>query len=290
MTPEHSNAPVDVAGWIEMLSQRSKLTKKSRAVIDALGANPRLASYGSVREVAEKSNVSIGTVSRTAQALGFTGWPSLQEQLRNVYITSLTAVELVDHRRDEFAKPAYVSLNRDRDNLNTFINSVDLDQITRIAKAISRSRRAFVIALGGYNGIGLTFAHSAWLHGYDVRVLTEQVQIVNVVSQLRIDDLVITISFWRLYEAVYETIRTCHENGVPVVMLAESVTHDIEKLCLECVIIPAEAVGFQPSMTSVVATVHAIVAELVALDPERSRKALELSESRWGQFQLFHTY
>jgi DNA-binding MurR/RpiR family transcriptional regulator len=183
-----------------------------------------------------------------------------------------------------------VSLSRDRDNLNSFINTIDLDQVTRTAKAIARSNRAFVIALGGYNGIAITLAHSAWLHGYDVRVLTEQVQIVNAVSQLRIDDLVITISFWRLYEAVYETIKACHENGVPVVMLAESVTHDVEKLCLECIIVPAEAVGFQPSMTSVMATVHAIIAELVAVDPDRSKKALELAESRWGQFQLFHTY
>ncbi len=280
----------DVAGWLKVLAERGSLTKKTQKVADCLAAFPRLASYGSVREVSEKASVSIGTVTRTAQALGFSGWPALQEELRTIYIASLSASEIIEHRKDEVGRPAYIWLTRDRDNLNAFIKSVEVDQITRIARAIARSRRAFVIAIGSYNGIGHVLSHSVWLHGYDMRLLTDEAQIINTVSQANIDDLVVTIGFWRLYETIYQVVQTCHDNGVPVIMMTEGVTHDIEKKCLECIRIPAEVTGFQPSMTVVTSVVHAIVAELTALDPERAARALKRSEDRWAQFQLLHPY
>lgn len=275
---------------MNQLTGKHRLTPKTQSVANLLSAQPRLASYGSVREVAENANVSIGTVTRTAQSLGFTGWPALQEELRAIYISSLSTTEIAEHRNHGQEQPAYAWLTRDRDNLNNFIRSVDIDQITRTARLIARSKRTFIVAIGSFNGIGSIFAHSAWLHGYDVRVITDEAAIINTASMLSPDDLMITIGFWRLYETTYQVIQTCHELDVPTVMLTENVTHDVQELCEECIRIPAEAVGFSPSLTTVTSLVHAIIAELIAIDPEYSRRNLELTESRWAQFKLLHPY
>lgn len=279
-----------VANWLNDLSRRHELTKKSFAVIQALTAHPQLGSYGSIRAVAEKASVSIGTVTRTAQKLDFGGWPALQKELRTIYISSLSAIEISEQRKYGQGSLSYAYLSRDRDNLNSFIRSADLKQLARVAKAIARQRRTFIVAVGSYNGIGHILAHSASLHGYDVRLLTEEAQIINWISLLETTDLVITISFWRLYKTSYDVIQTCNQNGVPVILITENVTRDIEERCLETVYVPSEAIGFSPSMTTVASVAHAIVAELGALDPERSKRALEKSESNWNRFGLMHQY
>lgn len=287
MEPEQS---LGVTNWLNDLSQQHHLTKKSLAVFRALASHPRLSSYGSIRAVAEKASVSIGTVTRTAQSVGFAGWPALQKELRTIYISSLSALEISEQRRHEQGSISYAYLNRDRDNLNAFIKSVDLAQLKRVAQAIAKQRRTFIVAVGSYNGIGHILAHSASLHGYDVRLLTEEAQIINWISQLEPTDLVITISFWRLYKTSFDVIQVCSENGVPVILITENVTREIEEKCIETVHVPSEAIGFSPSMTTVASVSHAIVAELGALDPERSQLALERSERSWKSFGLMHQY
>lgn len=287
MEPEHSPG---VTTWLNDLALKHKLTKKSFAVVHALTVHPRLASYGSIRTVAEKASVSIGTVTRAAQKLGFSGWPALQKELRAIYIASLSATEISEQRRHANGRVSLGYLGRDLENLSSFIKSVDLEQLARVAKAIAQQRRTFIVAVGSYNGVGHILAHSASLHGYDVRLLTEEAQIINWISQLEPTDLVITISFWRLYKTSYEVIQTCAQNNVPVILITENVTKAIEDQCLETVYVPSEAIGFSPSMTTVTSTVHAIVAELIALDPDRAQRALEKSESNWKRFGLMHLY
>lgn len=287
MEPEQS---LGVTNWLNDLTQRHQLTKKSLAVLRALAAYPRLSSYGSIRDVAEKASVSIGTVTRAAQSVDFAGWPALQMELRTRYIASLSALEISAQRRSDQGGSAFAYLSRDLENLNTFIKNADLAQLKRVAEAIAKQRRTFIVAVGSYNGIGHILAHSASLHGYDVRLLSEEAQIINWVSQLGPDDLLITLSFWRLYKTSFDVINLCHENGVPVVLIAENVTREIEDRCLETVHVPSEAIGFSPSMTTVASVSHAIVAELDALDPARSQRALEQAESSWNTFGLLHKY
>lgn len=286
---EHS-ASESVSNWLDDLVEEHQLSRKAYSVVRALAANPRLASYGSIRALAEKAAVSIGTVTRAAQALGFAGWPALQEELRARYLSSLSATEVAEHRKGGQESPAYASLIRDQDNINTLVRSVDVDQISNTAAEIARARRTFITATGSFNGLGKILEHTARLHGYDVDLLTEQAQVPNTLASIGSEDLVIVISFWRLYESSYQTIQSCHSRGIPVVLLTETVPRDLEQQCTECIRIPTEGTGFSPSLTSATALVHAIVAELIALDPERSTRMIENAEREWERFQLMHRY
>ena len=202
-----------VWSWIESLAAKIPLGGKGRAVINVLTSQPRLASYASVREIAAIASLSSGTVTRTAQALGFTGWPNLQAELRTHYLASLSAVELAEVRVGDSQLPAFASITRDRENLNAYSRAVDLSQIERVARAMTRARRTFVVGGGSFMGVGRIFAHSAQLHGYDVRLLDEPAQLVNVLSTVTSDVVVFGISFWRLYEST-DDHDTCGRSGL----------------------------------------------------------------------------
>lgn len=279
-----------VTDWLDQLADAHPLTRQAHSVVRALHANQRSASYGSIRDVAKLANVSIGTVTRTAQALGFAGWPALQEELRAHYLSSLSATEVAAHRTGTQDSPSYASITRDRDNLNTLVKSIDLDQLVRVAKTIAAARRTFIVATGSFNGLGQILSHIGWLHGYDIRLLTEEAQVVNTIANATPEDTFIVISFWRLYESSFQTIQSCYESGRPVILLTETVTREIEERCSECIRIPTEGTGFAPSLTGATAVIHGIVAELIALNPARATALLDHAETEWERFRLMHRY
>lgn len=279
-----------VSQWLSDLATKQQLSRKSAQVLHSLSSNPRLGSYGSIREVAEKATVSIGTVTRAAQALGFAGWPALQEELRARYLTSLSATEVAAHRQGGQESPSYASLTRDRENVNALTAMVDLEQLSRVARAIARSRHILVVAPGSGNGIGTILEHTARLQGYEVQLFGDGAQVPNALASAGPDDLVIVISFWRLYSQAFNTIQACHERGIPLVLFAETVPGEVEAICTEVVRVPTEGIGFSPSLTAATALVHGIIAELAALNPDQSTRTLEQAEAEWERFGLMHRY
>jgi DNA-binding MurR/RpiR family transcriptional regulator len=283
-------ASMTVSNWLSDLTEEHQVTRKGLAVVHTLKTSPRLSSYGSIRDVAQKANVSIGTVTRTAQALRFAGWPALQEELRALYLTSLSVSEVAATRQVGQQRPSYASLARDRDNMNALIKSVDFDQLARVALMITTSRRTFVIAHGSFNGVGRILAHISSMYSYNVQLVSEEAQIANALATLQTDDLVVVINFWRLYESSYQAIQACEEHGTPVVLLTETVPRELEAQCTECIRIPAEGIGFNSSLTSATSVVHGILAEITALDPGRATSKIEKAEREWGRFGLMHRY
>jgi DNA-binding MurR/RpiR family transcriptional regulator len=259
-------------------------------VVRALEAHPRLASYGSVREVAEKAGVSIGTVSRAAKALGFLGWGALQQEFRARYLSSLSATGLAAQRQSGEQQPALASITRDQLNLAAALHSVDPEQLARTARRLSESRRIIVLGRGSYAGVGMILAHGCSLNGYDARLIMDEAQVPNTIASLNSDDLVVVISFWRFYESAYHAIQACAARSIPTVLLTETVTREIEEQCTECIKVSAEGIGFSPSLTSATAVVHGLIAELVALDPGRATESIEQAETEWDRFGLFRRF
>ncbi|GAB3305830.1 MurR/RpiR family transcriptional regulator [Pseudoclavibacter terrae] len=280
----------DIGAWVQSLVSSTALTPKAQEVLRALEVNPRLASYGSVRAVAEKAGVSIGTVSRTAQSLGYLGWPALQQELRARYLSSLSATGLAAQRQSGQEQPMLASITRDQVNLASVLHSIGMEQITRTARRLAASRRIIVLARGSYAGVGMIFAHGCSLNGYDARLIMDEAQVPNTLATLTSEDLVVVISFWRLYESAYRAIQACDARGIPIVLLTETVTREIEEQCSECIKVPTEGIGFSPSLTSATAVVHGLIAELVAVDPSRATTAIEQAELEWDRFDLFRRF
>lgn len=284
--------PHGVAAWLSSLvaDTKTKLSRKTQYVIHTLANSPRRASYGTIREIAEMSNVSSATITRTAQLLGFGGWPALQDELRARYITSITLTEYKRQRSENTSDPASSSLRHDEQNLSTFNRIADTQQIHRVAVCIASSRRVFIVAAGSFIGTGYTLSHVVNLNGYDARLLTESYAVTNAIATGSPEDLFIVINFWRLHRTAKDTILSTTRRGVPVVLLTDNVPNDLDEMCTECVRIPTEGTGFSPSLTVATAVINGITAELFALDPGRSTRMAEQAEVEWEHFELQHRY
>lgn len=275
-------------GWIEAKIPRRGLGTKSAAVLATVLSQPARASYSTVQEVASLSGVNVATVTRTAQTLGYRGWPVFQREVRARYLAHLSAPEVADQHAD-ISSPASTSLRQDLDSLAVLVRQLDFDQLDSVAAAIAGARRTYIVSEGSYGVLAMAMSHNARLAGYDVEsVIAGGPEVANRMAYLDPADVVIVISFWRIYETAVIASKVAHEKGAGLFVITDAITAALEKIADGVVIVPAEGVSFFPSMTSGLAAVQAIVAQLASIDPPRTRRTVAAAEAQWQRFSLLH--
>ncbi|MEV6234515.1 MurR/RpiR family transcriptional regulator [Saccharopolyspora shandongensis] len=272
--------------WLRGRVPERGLRSKGASVLEVLLTQPRRVSYSSAAEAAELAGVNVATVSRTAQALGFSGWSDLQQELRARYLSSLSAPDVAAAQRTEGELGA-ASLRRDLESLAMLDRRFDEQQIRTIAEAIAQARRVMIVAHGSYASIGAALSHNVRLAGYDA-TLTYDADLANAVSRIEPGDVLVAISFWRLYQHTVTAAEEAHSRGARVFVLSDAASPDLVAAAEEVLLIPAEGVAFFPSLAPGLAVAQAIVAQLSTVDPERTRKSIEAAEAQWSRFGLMH--
>ncbi|NIH78712.1 DNA-binding MurR/RpiR family transcriptional regulator [Amycolatopsis viridis] len=276
------------AEWLRERMPARGLRPKSAAVVDVLVSQPRQASFGSTGDLARLAGVNVATVTRTAQALGFAGWPALQQELRARYLSSLSAPQVAEEHHSA-GSPASASLRRDLDSLALVNRRFDEAEVRAVAEAVAAARRTTVIADGSYAAVGIAFAHNARLAGYDVHAVTAgDAELANATAKITGDDVLVAISFWRLYESTVRAANEAHSRGARVFAISDAASPALAGAAERVLMVPAEGVTFFPSLTAGMALVQAIVAQLAAVDPARTNRSIEAAEAMWSRFELLH--
>jgi len=275
--------------WLDSRVQGRKLAARQMQVVGILRSQPRLASYGSVSDIAAAAASNASTVTRTAQTLGFKGWADFQFELRSRFLASLSAVEVAAEHNGHISSPAQAAVSTDRANLVHFERTLDADAIHQIAKAIASARQTFIVAAGSYAIPGKALEHNAIIAGYNVRLLDADVAaLTNAIARLGAEDLVIAISLWRVYDSTIRAVDIAHNIGAPIVSITDSAGSPVAVHAQHRIVVPTEGAGFFPSLTGAVAAVQAIAVELASLDRERSNQNIAASERTWDQMRIMH--
>ncbi|MBF8194021.1 MurR/RpiR family transcriptional regulator [Nonomuraea sp. K274] len=274
--------------WLRTRLSGHGLRGKAAAVIEVLVSQPMRASFGSAGELAQLAGVNVATVTRTAQALGFAGWPALRQELRARYLSSLSAGQVAAERSGD-GTPGSRSLRRDLDSLALVNRRVDEGVLIIIAAAIAAARRTVVVADGSYAAIGLALAHNARLAGYPVTAVTGgDAELANTMAAVGAGDVLIAISFWRVYESTVLAANVAGSRGARVYALTDAASPALAEAAEQVVMVPAEGEAFFPSLTAGMAVAQALVAQLAAVDPARTGAAIEAAEAMWTKFGILH--
>ncbi|MGW1678105.1 MurR/RpiR family transcriptional regulator [Saccharopolyspora sp. NPDC002376] len=279
--------PDGFEAWLRGRVPERGLRSKGASVLEVLLTQPRRVSYSSAAEAAELAGVNVATVSRTAQALGFSGWSDLQRELRARYLSSLSAPEVAAAQRIE-GELGGASLRRDLESLAVLNRRLDEQQLRTIAEAIAQARRVLIIANGSYVAIGSALGHNVQLAGYDATVVRNDADLANSMSRIEPGDVLVAISFWRLYQSTVTAAEEAHSRGARVFALTDAASPALAAAAEEVVLIPAEGVAFFPSLAPGLAVAQAIVAQLSTVDPDRTRRSIEAAETQWSRFGLLH--
>ena len=144
---------------------RGTLGTQAERVVHVLVRAPQFASYSSAREVAERASVNVSTVVRTAQQLGFDGWPQLREELRAHYLGSVSSGDITPGPATD---PAAQTMRQDATNITALATSDNLAAIRATAEAIKAARRTLIISSGSGAGPAHILSSLGPIAGHDI--------------------------------------------------------------------------------------------------------------------------
>lgn len=257
-----------IEAWLADRTAPGALGPQAERVAHVLVRAPQFAGYSSAREVAERAGVNVSTVVRTAQQLGFEGWPQLREELRARYLASVSSGEL---SMSPAADPAAQTLRQDVTNIGALATPDNLAAIRATAQAVKAARRTLVISSGSGAGPAHVLSHLGGIAGHDVQLALGAAtgQAVQV-ARLEPGDCLITINIWRLTRTLRGLTRLARERGATVCVLTDLRSSPLAEYADHLIVTPVESVQAGPSLTAMVAAVQAVLSELADDDAVRA--------------------
>ncbi len=278
--------PSGVAHWLDVRLDGKSIPPRQQQVLGVLRAQPRLASYSSVTDVAVAAHSNASTVTRTAQSLGYDGWADFQVEFRSRYLASLSAVEVAAEHGAAAHDPCQRALTTDQQHLAHLARTVPARTVRRIAEAIAKARRTLVIAGGSYAVPGRALTHNVGIAGYDARLLEDTASLSNAIAKVDAQDVVVIFSLWRIYDSTVRATEIAAEAGAFLVVITDDDSSAAAQYADALIRVPSEGAGFFPSLVPSLAVAQAIVVEVAAVDPEHSLNSIRTSEEMWARMRI----
>ncbi|MBX3068970.1 MAG: MurR/RpiR family transcriptional regulator [Thermomicrobiales bacterium] len=264
------------------------LTRQQRRIADFFLARPEIASYASAQHVAEELGIDSSTIVRYAQALGFRGYPALQEAARDIH---LGYVGRAGNPDETTGIPAPLQLadtiTREIRNVEMLRSSVQQSEIDRAAQSIARARHTMILASGAYGALGIVLEHLGHLIGYNITLENRETWHAGArIASLTPDDLLIYMSFWWIDSDHRQMVSSARERGVPQIIFTNQRHEDLQGDQVQELITPTRSQSFYTSLVAPLTVVYAILDRLEEIDPDRSQGSYDSAKVLYETLNL----
>lgn len=172
----------------------------------------------SVKQLAKNAGVSVASVIRFCQELGYAGYAEFKLMTRQVgflptvgNITlngDMTAAELKKNICD------FASMNIQKN-----IQTIDDIQMENGISAISRARRLMICGIGTSAGIAVAAANTFMNLGIPSFPLSEELLMMRTVSMLGKDDVVLAITNCGFVKPIVDTLKIAKDAGAETILI-----------------------------------------------------------------------
>ena len=230
------------------------------------------AAFHTAEELARRANTSSSTVVRFAQALGFEGFPELQQCARDEYrrqrengtlTETLAATPLFPIDQTEFE----AALAADHTNVEETARKIDRDEIAAAIESISRAER---IVLCGTDQMAFFASYLRHL----LMLLDLRCEVVASPSQEglarlgRIDEntLLIGFSAGRPHPLVVRAMKLARHRSAATIAISDATLSEVTKLGDQRLYYSSNSPAYVRSHTALLGLVQALAYGVYALD------------------------
>ena len=262
-------------------SQRGRLTRTDRALVDTLLSSPEDAVHWSGDDLAGLAGSHPAAATRLAQKLGFEGYPHLREELRRERRDAQQPLrgagdrmraELAEHRSGTVLD---TFLRAEVESLAAVAECVDQERLDGIADMIARADTVHVFARG--NASVLTELVDRRLRRFGVRVVVldgDGRELAERLTALSERDLVLAFAFRRPPRLLTGLLAHASAVGARSVLVTDTL-HTLDPAPDELVAARrSDRDGFS-SLTVPMAVTNALILTLAHRHPDRTLPALD---------------
>ena len=281
---------------LEVRFAQTGLSRHRRQLMREILDNPGEAYFLSSRELARRYQVDAATIVRTIQALGYERFADFAADLREHFvrrITPYTALKAASQEKRSVAGHVRNGLERDSENLNVLMATINVDDVVALARQIHGARRILVVGVDLASSLAWFLAYGLMPLGFAAEApIGSAGNVLHKVDLHTDKDLLIAISFGRCLKETVNAVQRARARRVPTFGITDGNTTPIAMQCDAHLLAPIGSPSFTGSYVAPMALVNAITLACTHLQPKRALAILRRAEEdyrsgeRWYQEPL----
>jgi len=267
-----------------------RLSRGQKQIARFVVGNEYFVAFASAAEVAQKVDVSPATVVRFCQALGYEGYPHLQEVIRQRFPRAAATVQKIEERLATPVPENDVLAQVFATDIDNIKHTMELVTPEAFESAVAEIEGATgILVVGGGISASATYflAHSLKKMGFPVQAVTTGGMPLSLeLSTLKPDDVLIGISFWRYYRETVEAMSRAKEMGAKRIAITDSELSPLARLADHVFLAATDGVAHSASPIASLALVNAFVAALAFRRPQQTLTALRSVDAGYQESQI----
>ena len=231
-------------------------------------------AFMTVDDMASKAGVSAASVSRTAQAMGFKGYPEMQEQIRRIVRNRIAPPS----RFAWASKKGFdyeASLRLDADNLSRLLACNPPENIAQTARQLIEAPAVFFM--------GMRSSYTmAFFMTLNLRQIRSNVHLVQPSAGLQPDtihhmnpgDMFVMVSLPRHHRETLFMGKEAKQAGCLMTAITDSHFSPVARIADTCLLVPYASLSFFNSYVAAFALANLLLAEAALVDERQSTASL----------------
>lgn len=265
------------------------LSKSHRRIAEYISQYYDKAVFMTAAKLGEMVNVSESTVVRFAMALGYDGYPQLQQALQELVRHRLTATQRFEMSMDIPPEEALSTvLKADMQNIRSTIDGIDNAAFLRAVQVISGARRIYVLGLR-------SAAPLAQFAGYYLHYIFDDVRIVasgsadvfEAISRIEANDALLGISFPRYSSRTIEAMSFARSRHAQVIGLTDGPMSPLSDVADICLSMRTDMASFVDSMAAPMSVINALIVALGIQNRDALNARFKQLEEVWDAHSVY---
>ena len=266
-----------------------KLSKSHRRIAEYIAQYYDKAVYMTASRLGEMAGVSESTVVRFAVAIGYEGYPQLQQSLQELVRHRLTATQRFEMSSD-ISEGSVLStvLKADMQNIRSTIEGIDEKAFLDAVRVISGARRLYILGLR--SAAPLAEFTGYYLHYVldDVRVAAAaSTDVFEGISRIEKDDVLLAISFPRYSSRTIEAMNFARIRGAQVIGITDGPMSPLHESANICLSVRTDMASFVDSMAAPMSVINALIVALGLKNKDAVSERFRQLEEVWDAYSVY---
>jgi DNA-binding MurR/RpiR family transcriptional regulator len=280
----------DPQEWITRLNMSGKpLSKGQKRIAEYISCHYEKAVSMTAVMLGKQCGVSESTVVRFAMALGYEGYPEMQEKLRSMVRQRLTAEQRVG-MMEETDRREVVStvLKNDLQNLRKTMDELRPQDFDMAVECILSARRLYIMGLRSSAPLAMFLYH--YLHQiFDEVVLVQNLtgDVFEEIDRIQKGDVLFGISFPRYSSRTVKAMRFARDRGANVIALTDSEASPLAEIATETLLAKSDMASFVDSLVAPLSLVNALIVAVGRRKNEDVEQTFVNLEQIWSEYGVY---
>ena len=271
-------------------SQYTRFSKGQKLIAQYILKNYDKVAFMTACKLGEAVGVSESTVVRFANALGYSGYPKLQDALQEVIKNKLTTVQRVDMVKEFNDDSAILKkiVKSDMDNIKDTLEEIDEKAFEEAANRILKAKRIYIV------GMRSSFTIAQYL-GFYLGIILDSVHVIRTdmgdafeqVVKINEDDVLIAISFPRYSKKSYQIVSYAKEKGAHIVSLTDSPFAPVASFTDNLLLVKSNMVSFVDSLVPALSIANALIVSVGMKEKEDIKQHFDDLETIWEKYSVY---